>query len=63
MIFLTKTRLMNILFVCTYNRHRSLTAEHLFKNYKDIFARSAGTSLVAEEKLLQKMLYGQTASL
>jgi len=45
---------MNILFVCTYNRHRSLTAEHLFKNNQNNFARSVGTSLTARRKVVAK---------
>lgn len=32
-----------ILFICSLNRIRSLTAEHLFKDYPGIKVRSAGT--------------------
>lgn len=33
----------HVLFVCSLNRVRSLTAEHLFKDYPGIETRSAGT--------------------
>ncbi len=45
---------MNILFVCTYNRHRSLTAEHLFKNNPNHLVRSVGTSLTARRKVIKQ---------
>lgn len=35
---------MNILFVCTLNKIRSLTAEHLFSRYPGIHACSVGTA-------------------
>lgn len=34
---------MNILFICTKNRIRSLTAEHMLKNHPQHQVRSAGT--------------------
>lgn len=45
---------MNILFVCTYNRHRSLTAEHILKNKPNYKARSVGTSLRSRRKITGK---------
>ncbi|OON69270.1 low molecular weight protein tyrosine phosphatase family protein [Hymenobacter sp. CRA2] len=33
----------NLLFICSQNRWRSLTAEHLFDQHADYEARSAGT--------------------
>lgn len=34
----------NLLFICTKNQLRSLTAEHIFKNKPGLAVRSAGTS-------------------
>lgn len=38
---------MNILFICTANRLRSLTAEHLYRNDKRFNVKSAGTHTTA----------------
>ena len=35
---------MNVLFVCTLNKARSVTAEHLFRRVPGLSVRSAGTS-------------------
>ena len=45
---------MNILFICSRNRWRSLTAEHLFTNIPGISVRSAGTSESARVKVSAK---------
>lgn len=42
---------MNLLFICTYNRWRSLTAERLFANRPGIEVRSAGISASARIKV------------
>lgn len=43
---------MNILFVCTFNKHRSLIAEQLFKNHPYHLVRSVGTSINARRKIV-----------
>ena len=45
---------MNVLFVCTRNRWRSLTAEHIFKNKPGLVARSAGTASSARRKITKQ---------
>ena len=47
-------KFMNILFVCTMNRWRSLTAEELFKNNGQHNVLSAGTSEKARVRLSHK---------
>jgi len=42
---------MNMLFVCTMNRWRSLTAEHIFRNLPGTVIRSAGTATNARRKV------------
>ena len=42
---------MNILFICTFNRFRSLTAEQVFKNHPYNIVRSAGTSVNARRRV------------
>lgn len=42
---------MNLLFVCSQNRWRSLTAEHLFDGQPNISARSVGTEKNARRKI------------
>ncbi len=42
---------MNIIFICTKNQWRSLTAEHLFKNRPGLSVRSAGTASNARKKV------------
>ena len=47
---------MNILFVCSRNKWRSLTAETIFKNHPDHQVRSAGTEPSARIKINAKMI-------
>jgi predicted protein tyrosine phosphatase len=42
---------MNLLFICTYNRIRSRTAENIYKNRPGFSVRSAGISEQAAHKL------------
>src|SRR5690349_7323371 len=42
---------MHLLFICSKNRIRSLTAEQLFKNHPQHQARSAGTALDARRRV------------
>lgn len=44
---------MRVLFVCSRNRWRSLTAEHLFRNEPDLQVRSVGTAKSARRRLSQ----------
>lgn len=46
----------NLLFICSRNRWRSLTAEHLLKNNLRYHATSAGTSKTARIKVNSKMI-------
>jgi len=45
---------MNILFICSRNRLRSLTAEQIFKNMQGYTVRSAETSKQARIKIQRK---------
>lgn len=45
-----------LLFVCTYNEWRSLTAEMIFKNHPDFDVKSAGISASARHIISQKDL-------
>lgn len=45
---------MNILFVCSRNKWRSLTAETIFKNHPDHEVKSAGTAPSARIKINAK---------
>ncbi|RYE23856.1 MAG: protein tyrosine phosphatase [Sphingobacteriales bacterium] len=47
---------MNILFVCSRNKKRSLTAEAIFKNNGQHNITSAGTEESARRRLTQNML-------
>jgi predicted protein tyrosine phosphatase len=47
---------LNILFVCSRNKKRSLTAEAIFKNNGQHHVVSAGTEESARRKLSQDML-------
>lgn len=47
---------MNILFVCSRNKWRSLTAETIFKDNPDYEVKSAGTSAVARVKINAKLI-------
>lgn len=46
----------NILFVCSRNKWRSLTAETIYKNNSDFFVKSAGTENSARIKINSKLL-------
>lgn len=45
---------MNLLFICTLNKWRSLTAEHIFKNVSGLSVRSAGTASNARHSVNSK---------
>ena len=45
---------MNLLFVCTLNQIRSLTAEQMFKNVSGLSVRSAGTASNARHEVNSK---------
>ncbi|GGE59441.1 protein-tyrosine phosphatase [Pedobacter psychrotolerans] len=47
---------MNILFICSRNKWRSLTAETIFKNNPDHQVKSAGTEPSARIKINAKMI-------
>lgn len=47
---------LKLLFVCSRNRQRSLTAEHIFANEPDLAVRSAGTEPGARTKLTPGLL-------
>lgn len=46
----------NILFVCSKNKWRSLTAETIYKNSPDFFVKSAGTENAARIKINSKLI-------
>lgn len=48
---------MNLLFICTMNQWRSLTAEHIFQNISGIQVRSAGTATNARHHINTKDLH------
>ena len=45
-----------ILFVCTVNRMRSLTAEHIFKHDRRFEVKSAGTDISATRQINRELL-------
>lgn len=47
---------MNLLFVCSRNRWRSLTAETIFKDDQPHIVRSAGTAEAARIKVTEKLI-------
>jgi protein-tyrosine phosphatase len=47
---------LNILFICSRNRWRSLTAETIFKRHQHHTIRSAGTSKEARIKVSEKLI-------
>ena len=47
---------MNILFVCSRNKWRSLTAETIYQNHALHQVRSAGTSAAARIKISSKLI-------
>ncbi|NHM07977.1 protein tyrosine phosphatase [Flavobacterium sp. CYK-4] len=46
----------NILFVCSRNKWRSLTAETIYKNHPEFIVKSAGTENSARVKINSKLL-------
>jgi protein-tyrosine phosphatase len=48
--------LKNILFVCSRNKWRSLTAETIYKNSSQFYVKSAGTENSARVKINSKLL-------
>jgi protein-tyrosine phosphatase len=48
--------LTNVLFVCSRNKWRSLTAETIYKNSSEFYAKSAGTENSARVKINSKLL-------
>ncbi len=49
-------RMKNVLFVCSQNRLRSPTAEHVFADYPGIEVSSAGTNSDAENPLSHELV-------
>jgi predicted protein tyrosine phosphatase len=47
----TKTKMQKLLFVCSQNKWRSLTAEKIFENLEDYSVKSAGTENGARVKI------------
>jgi len=47
---------MNILFICSRNKRRSLTAEAIFRNHGLHHVSSAGTEESARRRVIQNML-------
>ncbi len=47
---------MNILFVCTANKLRSLSAEHIYRNDKRFVVKSAGTAKGAASAISKDIL-------
>lgn len=48
--------MLKVLFVCTQNRLRSPTAENIFRDYKGIEVKSAGTDSHARVLLTSKLI-------
>ncbi|OCB73164.1 low molecular weight protein tyrosine phosphatase family protein [Flavobacterium glycines] len=46
----------NLLFVCSRNKWRSLTAETIYKNSSEFFVKSAGTENSARVKINSKLI-------
>ena len=51
---------MHLLFLCSQNKRRSLTAEKLFNGYESHDARSAGTENNSRVKVTPDFLGGRT---
>jgi len=47
---------MNVLFICSRNKWRSLTAETIYKNTPGVKAKSAGTEPSARIKITAKLI-------
>ncbi|MCU0326411.1 MAG: hypothetical protein MUF45_14340 [Spirosomaceae bacterium] len=45
----------NLLFVCSRNKRRSLTAEMIFRNHEDFDVKSCGTSPQSRIKINEKL--------
>jgi predicted protein tyrosine phosphatase len=45
-----------VLFVCTQNKVRSLTAEHLYRGRPDLEVKSAGTATFAKNQLTEEVM-------
>lgn len=46
----------NLLFVCSRNKRRSLTAEMIFRNHEDFDVKSCGTSPQSRIKINEKLI-------
>ena len=47
---------LRVLFVCTQNKVRSLTAEHLYRVRQDLDVRSCGTAAFAKNQLTEEVM-------
>ena len=47
---------LRVLFVCTQNKVRSLTAEHLYRERQDLEVRSCGTAAFAKNQLTEEVM-------
>jgi len=47
---------LRVLFVCTQNKVRSLTAEHLYRERPDLDVRSCGTAAFAKNQLTEEVM-------
>ncbi len=47
---------LRVLFVCTQNKVRSLTAEHLYRVRPDLDVRSCGTAPFAKNQLTEEVM-------
>jgi predicted protein tyrosine phosphatase len=47
---------LHVLFVCTQNKVRSLTAEHLYQQRQDLAVRSCGTAPFAKNQLTDEIM-------
>lgn len=48
---------LRVLFVCTQNKVRSLTAEHLYRERHDLDVRSCGTAPFAKNQLTEEVMH------
>ena len=47
---------LRVLFICTQNKVRSLTAEHLYRERPDLDVRSCGTAAFAKNQLTEEIM-------
>ena len=47
---------VRVLFICTQNKVRSLTAEHLYRERPDLDVRSCGTAAFAKNQLTEEIM-------